>query len=71
MVLLKRQRVYLSGLKDTFQVFDQLMILSRSVEREEAAVCLFEGGGMSRQRVTPSANIGDFPVSEIIYEDQK
>ena len=33
-----------SGLKEIFQVFDQLVIFfSRSQEREEAAACLSEG----------------------------
>ena len=32
-----------SGLKDIFQVIDSFVILSKSVEREEAAACLSEG----------------------------
>jgi len=32
----------LSGFKDIFQVFEQLVILSRSEESEEAASCLSE-----------------------------
>ena len=32
----------LLGLKDIFQVLDQLLILSRSADREEAAACLSE-----------------------------
>jgi len=45
----------LSGLKDVFQVFHQLVILSKSEEREEAAACLSEGVVMSWQRVESSA----------------
>ena len=33
----------LAGLEDKLQVFDQLVILSRSEEREVAAACLSEG----------------------------
>ena len=33
----------LLGLKDIFQVLDQLLILSRFAEREEAATCWSEG----------------------------
>ena len=33
----------LSGMKDIFQVFDQLVILSRPEEREEAAALVSEG----------------------------
>jgi len=40
-----------SRLKDIFQVFDQLVILSRSAELEEAPVYIYEGWKMLRQRV--------------------
>ena len=45
----------LSGLKDILQVFDSLVVPSRSTEREEAAACLSEGQGVLRQRVKSSA----------------
>ena len=35
--------LHLPWLKDIFQVLDQLLLLSRSAEREEAAAQLFEG----------------------------
>ena len=41
--LFRRDRVSvwdLSGLKDIFQVLNQLLILSTSAEREEVAACL-------------------------------
>ena len=45
----------LSVLKDIFQVFYQLLVLSRSAEREEAAACRSEGLEMMLQRVESSA----------------
>ena len=39
-----------------FQVFDKIVTLSRSVEREEAAVCLSEWWGISWQRVESSTS---------------
>ena len=44
-----------SGLKDIFQVFNQIVFLSRNPGREKAVACLSEGWGMLWQRVESSA----------------
>ena len=58
--------------KDMFQVFDQLVILSRSAESEDAAACRSEGWEMVRQRVESSKRKRGFSrVREIINENHK
>ena len=74
-MVLQREKVKawdLSGLKDIFQVFDQLVILSRSEEREEAAACVSERWGMSRHRVLSSVQIkGIFQRKRKIFDEDQ
>ena len=53
MVLSEKHGVYvwdLTGLKDIFQMLEQLLILSRSAEREAAAACLKDEKLYGRRR---------------------
>ena len=55
----------LSALKNMFQLFDQLVILSRSEERKEAAAChLKDEGCNSRMQSHQQTDKGDFPESQ-------
>ena len=57
----------MSGLKDIFQVFDHLVILSMSEEREEAAACLSEGCG----KVTAEGEVIGEEIKEIFPESRR
>ena len=61
----------LSGLRDIFQVLDQLLIPSGSAEREEAVACLFESWEMIQQIISKEIDSIFQRIRTIIDEDEE